>query len=195
MLSWDTGMAWQKDMQVTAEYNGAYFDKYVGYEDTEIANAINNGRIALVDKYVGRDGVLDIGIGSGEFIKKRSNTWGYDINPKAIDWLKSVKRWADTFAAFDAFTFWDVLEHIPNHDPYFRKIHSGAHLFTSLPIFKDLSRIRESRHYRPGEHLFYFTEWGFIAWMASHRFMLLEIADFETRAGRDNILSFAYVRD
>lgn len=181
-------------MQVTAKYDGAYFDKYVGYEDTEIANAINAGRIALVNKYVGPNaGVLDIGIGSGEFIKKRPNTWGRDINPKAIEWLKDNKRWG-SFAAFDAFTYWDVLEHIPDHGPYFRKMHSGSYLFTSLPIFKDLSRIRESRHYRPGEHLWYWTEWGFVQWMTNCSFDLLEIQDFETRAGRDNILSFAFVR-
>ena len=35
-------------------------------------------------------------------------------------------------------------------------------------------------------------ELGFVAWMALHSFELLERQDFETRAGRDSILSFAF---
>lgn len=188
------GVAYQRDMSHPVHYNGEYFDKYSHYEGTPIADAINAGRIALVDKYVGPDaGVLDVGIGSGEFIKKRPNTFGYDINPKAIAWLKETMRWAE-FATFDAFTFWDVLEHVETPDDYFRRIHPGAYLFTSLPIFDDLTRIRASKHYRPDEHLYYFTEDGFVDWMAKHRFKLLERADFETSAGREAILSFAFRR-
>lgn len=189
------GVAYQRDMAEQVHYNGAYFDKYVGYEDTPLAIRINDGRIALVNKYLGPAcGVLDIGVGSGEFIKKRPNTFGYDINPKAVEWLKQAMRWSDGFSAFDGFTFWDVIEHVENPDDYFRRIHAGAYLFTSLPIFDDLRRIRESKHYRPGEHLYYFTRDGFTDWMAAHGFRLLEIDDFETRAGREAILSFAFRR-
>ena len=54
--------------------------------------------------------------------------------------------------------------------------------------------IRDSKHYRPGEHLYYFTELGFAQWMARHGFELLEVSNFETKAGRDSILSFAFRR-
>lgn len=195
MLCEHQGVAYQRDMSQQVHYNGAYFDKYVGYEGTPLAHAINAGRVALVNKYVGADsGVLDVGVGSGEFIKSRPNTFGFDINPKAVDWLKASMRWADCFGAFEAFTFWDVLEHVETPDDYFGRIHDGAYLFTSLPIFEDLKRVRESKHYRPGEHLYYFTEAGFASWMARHGFRLLETDDFETRAGREAILSFAFRR-
>lgn len=189
------GFAYQRNMGKSVPYDAAYFDKYVGYEGAEIAKAINAGRVALVNKYVGPDKpVLDIGIGSGEFIKSRPNTFGTDINPKAIQWLKDRKRFSDSFAAFEGFTFWDVLEHVPDPNDYFRQIHKGAHLFTSIPIFTDLLLVRASRHYRPDEHYYYFTERGLVDWMKSHRFDLLDRQDFETRAGRDSILSFAFVR-
>jgi hypothetical protein len=190
------GVAYQRDMTQKVPYDAAYFDKYVGYEGQDIAVKINAGRVALVNHYVGAEApVLDIGIGSGEFIKSRPTTFGYDVNPKAIEWLKANRRWSDGFAAFDGFTFWDVLEHVeePAVD-YFRRMHSGAFLFTSVPIFRDLSRIRESRHYRPGEHLYYFTENGLIDWLGGYGFDLHEIARFETDAGRDSILSFAFRR-
>lgn len=187
------GFAYQHDMSVPVPYDAAYFDKYVGYEGADIARRINAGRVDLVNRHAGVSaGVLDIGIGSGEFIKSRPYTFGFDINPKAVEWLKSCMRWSDAFCAFTGFTFWDVLEHVETPDDYFRKIPDGSHLFTSLPIFTDLGRVRESRHYRPNEHFYYFTESGFVEWMKGHGFVLLERDDFETRAGRDSILSFAF---
>ena len=195
MLCEAHGVAYQRDMKIRVAYDSDYFDKCAGYEDQAIARVINAGRIALVNKYVGADaGVLDIGVGSGEFIKRRKNTFGYDINPAAIAWLKEIMRWTTSFVPFEAFTFWDVIEHVEEPGEYFRRIHDGGYLFASLPIFDDLTRIRESKHYRPGEHLYYWTESGFVDWMALHGFKLLERQDYETRAGRDSILSFAFQR-
>ena len=187
------GVAYQADMTVTASYDEAYFAKYKSYEGTEIAEAINSGRVAMVNKYVSPDaGILDIGCGSCEFIKARPNTFGFDINPAAVGWLKEHKRFSDTFGTFDGFTFWDVIEHVPVPEDYFRRIHDGAYVFVSIPVFSDLTKIRESKHYRPGEHLIYFSEKGFTDWMAEHGFQHLETQDFETAAGRDSILSFAF---
>src|SRR6185295_18228706 len=99
------------------------------------------------------------------------------------------------FYLFQGFTFWDVLEHIEEPERYFERMPDSAFAFLSVPIFGDLTAIRASKHYRPGEHLYYFTEEGLARWMAMHGFRLLERDDFETRAGRDNILSFAFRRD
>lgn len=195
MLCHHRGVAYQRDMSKLVAYDDAYFNKCLGYEDQEIAVAINAGRIDLVNKHIGIDGkVLDVGIGSGEFINKRPNTLGYDVNPRAIRWLKETDRFADNFDPFDGFTFWDVIEHIEDAEPYFRTMPIGSYLFTSIPIFTDLRKIRESRHYRPGEHLYYWTERGFVDWMAMHRFALIERQDYETVAGRDSIVSFAFRR-
>jgi hypothetical protein len=189
------GVAWQHDMTVTAAYDENYFDKCAGYEDKDIAVAINEGRIAMVDRHAGAPcDVLDIGVGSGEFVRKRPHTFGFDINPAATTWLKARGRWREDFEAFRAFTFWDVIEHVPEPETYFRRVPPGSVLFASIPVFVDLHRIRESRHYRPGEHLYYFTESGFTDWMALHGFEFLERADFETAAGRELILSFAFRR-
>jgi 2-polyprenyl-3-methyl-5-hydroxy-6-metoxy-1,4-benzoquinol methylase len=196
MLCRSRGIAYQRDMTITASYDAAYFNKCRGYEDQEIALKINAGRIALVDKYVGTGNVLDVGIGSGEFIKKRgANTFGYDINPAAIAWLKRAHRWSQDFSAFRTFTFWDVIEHVELPENYLRAIAPGSHLFASIPVFEDIGRVRESKHYRPGEHLYYWTEQGFVDWIALYNFRLLERQAFETEAGRDSILSFAFCRD
>ena len=187
------GFARQKDMNQKVRYDESYFNKCLGYENQQIANEINAGRILFVMRY--HDGmVLDIGIGSGEFIKKRGRTHGYDVNPKAVEWLKENGLYSDAFGGYSVFTFWDVLEHIEDHDFYFRHIKKGSYLFTSLPIFMDLNKIRESKHYRPGEHLWYWTEKGFVDWMFEKGFRFLEKRTFEIQAGREDILSFAFIR-
>lgn len=196
MLCRAHGVAWQQDMSSPVEYDDAYFDKYVGYEGKGIAKAINAGRVAIVNRYAGRDAItVDIGIGCGEFIKSRPATFGRDVNPKGIEWLRARNLWAENLRDFDAFTFWDVIEHIEDPISYFRQINVGAYLFTSLPIFGDLTRIRDSKHYRPNEHFYYWTAFGFVSWMQRYGFQLLDQQDFETRAGRDSILSFAFRRD
>src|SRR5688572_9066508 len=89
------GVAYQADMSVRVGYDEAYFNKCLGYEDQGIALAINRGRIELVARHVDPgEAVLDIGVGSGEFIKKRPNTFGYDINPVAEAWLRKEKLWS-----------------------------------------------------------------------------------------------------
>jgi hypothetical protein len=189
------GIAFQTDMTVRADYGADYFEKCAGYEDSAIATKINDGRIALVGRHLGhRPPVVDIGIGSGEFIKKRPNTFGTDVNPVALEWLRKNDRLAGALWEFPAFTFWDVIEHLPEPEDYFRQIQLRALLFTSVPIMKSLDVVRESKHYRPGEHLYYFTETGFVFWMRAHGFGLIEHATFEIDAGRDSIHSFAFKR-
>lgn len=194
MLCRDNGVAFQKDMTNLVAYDGAYYAKCASYEDQEIANKINAGRIALVNRRIGSQKCVDIGIGSGEFIKRRGNTYGFDVNPVAIEWLKRNDLWAERLDEFGAYTMWDVIEHVPEPDVYFKQIKLHAFLFTSIPIFTSLNVIRQSKHYRPGEHLYYWTEEGFIDWMGLHGFMLLEQEFFEIDAGRDSIFSFAFKR-
>lgn len=194
MLLPEQGMAYQRDQSQLVAYDDAYFQKCAGYEGQEIAEKINAGRIAMVDRHYGPGPLVDIGIGSGEFIRKRLWTYGVDVNPMAQRYLVNRGIWAYELRDFGAFTFWDVIEHLPDPTEYFGRIKDGSFLFTSIPIFEDLKRIRESKHYRPNEHLYYWTEAGFVAWMWLHRFELLERSDFETKAGRESILSFAFRR-
>lgn len=195
MLCREHGVAYQKDMTNLVCYDEAYYNRCLSYEDQEIALKINSGRIALVNKYVSPMGrVLDVGIGSGEFIKKRPHTFGCDVNPVAIEWLKRNDLWSQHLDEFAGCTFWDVIEHVPKPEQYLGQIRLHSYLFTSIPIFYGLGGIRLSKHYRPNEHLYYFEERGFVAWMAMHGFMLLETQDFEIQAGRESILSFAFKR-
>jgi 2-polyprenyl-3-methyl-5-hydroxy-6-metoxy-1,4-benzoquinol methylase len=202
MLCEPRGVAYQRDFSkrqpagVSAEGDN-YFDHYAALDGSEIGRRLHEERVAFVYRHIGEEhAVLDVGVGSGEFIRSRPNTIGFDVNPKALAWLADAGKLAGDIREFDAFTFWDVLEHVPEpHPSYFKRMRPGSWLFTSLPIFGDVKRIRESRHYKPGEHLYYWTEQGFIDWMAAYQFRLVETSTVETDIGRDSIVSFAFCRD
>lgn len=192
----DRGIAYQADMSAKVSYDAGYFNKCASYEDKEIALKINAERIALVKRWFGDGPVVDIGIGSGEFIKKRgANTFGFDVNPVAGDWLRDKGLWREDFSGFKAFTFWDVIEHVEDPHLYFQSAQKGSYLFTCLPVVRDVGKIRGWKHYRPREHLYYWTRESFINWMALYGFRLLETHNRETEAGRDDIASFAFCRD
>lgn len=188
------GVAYQRDREHIICYDEPYYAKCSSYAGQEIARKLNAGRVALVQRHYGAAPAVDIGIGSGEFIKTRGNTWGRDVNPVAIEWLKRNDLWAQHLDCFGAFTFWDVIEHIETPEQVLREIPLHGFAFFSIPVFDDLRRVRESKHYRPGEHLYYWTADGFAMWMRAQGFLLLEMTDFETKAGRESIMSYAFKR-
>jgi len=194
MLCRQHGIAYQRDRSHIVAYDEDYYNKCLSYEDQEIARKINTGRINLVADWFGTGKVVDIGIGSGEFMKLRPNTYGYDINPVAIEWLKRNDLWAQRLNEFGAHTYWDVIEHLSDPERYLQHVPLHGFVFASMPLFQDLDSIRKSKHYRPGEHLYYWTVDGFADWMTLHGFMMLDRQTFEIVAGRDSIYSFAFKR-
>jgi hypothetical protein len=193
------GVAYQRDMTAQIKYDGRYLSKIASY-DRRIAANVNAGRVALVARHAG-DGasLLDWGAGDGSFLFA-AGSWGFDakgfdVIRVAADSLLSIGMFDDDPALFDVVTAWDVIEHMEDPGLFLRRIARGALLCCSVPIFTDLSAVRSSKHYRPGEHLLYFTDDGFVSWMAQYGFRLLERSDHETRAGRDSIGAFAFRRD
>lgn len=194
LLALDDGVAWQRNQAKLVPYDQSYFDKCSAYASDPIAQAVNAARVDFIDKHFGSGVLCDVGIGDGAFLMLRGDTWGCDVNPYAEAWLKRNDRWAHFPGEFEAFSFWDVLEHVPTPQEYFDRMTQGSYLFVSIPVFDDLRNIRASKHYRPGEHLYYFTLNGFIRWTAMHGFFLL---DSEPEQGRESIMRFAFekVRD
>jgi hypothetical protein len=133
-----SGIAWQPDPQPII-YDEAYFDKYVGYEGTDIAHDINYARMLTVFELLGDrfdprsdapDTLVDVGIGSGEFLSylierhgrgHHLTLYGYDVNAAGVEWLRERDLFCDIYhpagafsrAAVPVVTAWDVSEHIP----------------------------------------------------------------------------------
>lgn len=179
-------------------YDDDYFNTYVEREKTEIGKKLNEFRINLVNEYI-KGKVLDIGIGSGFFIRERRNCLGYDICPRAIDYLKSKNLWYDPYEIdqidhnIKGVTFFDSLEHINKPGLLLNRL-NNQHVFISMPIFKNLDHILKSRHFKPKEHCYYFTMQSLLNYMKTYSYEIIKIQDDETRIGRENIVTFTFRR-
>ena len=194
----DLTVAYQRDMSASVDYGQDYFSKYTSYEDTDISKRLNNFRTSITSKYC--NSVLDVGIGSGEFIKKYKNkAFGYDINPYAIKILKQkniyVDPYLDNLEGIDGFTMWDVLEHIKNPDILLNKIPKTKIVIVSIPIFDNILKVKQSKHYRPNEHYYYYTISGLINFFDQMKYTIIEVSDQESVCGRESITSFVFRKD
>lgn len=171
-------------------YGDDYFDKYVEYAKTDLGKKLTDQRRKLVDRFFTGD-VVDVGVGSGAFVAARPNTYGYDVNPKAIRWLRERNCWAVPNDV-EAVSCWDTLEHIP--DPAILLEAVDKWVFCSLPIFWSVDHVMRSKHFRKDEHFWYWTEKGFRNWMEAQGFELIHHCEIETLLGREDIHSFVFKR-
>lgn len=171
-------------------YDQSYFNKYVSYEGSEICTELNNSRVDLVKTY-SSDYVLDIGIGSGSFIKAHGKAYGYDINPAGVAWLKERDLYMEP-KQVHAVTFWDSFEHIRNPADILSEV-TGL-VFMSIPLFNGVNHILRSKHFRKDEHYWYFTQTGLITYMSNLGFLMLESNRMESDIGREDIGSFVFKR-
>lgn len=199
LVYFDGGMAIQKDRTNSIDYDQDYFEKYASYEGTPIAIAINQSRVAFTERFC-KKALLDIGVGSGEFIKfsKKLKVYGFDINPLGVDLLKSSDLYVNPYEQVPedvgGWTFWDSLEHFAEPQDILTLIKAGQSAFISIPIFHDVLKVKEWKHYRPNEHFYYFTFRGMVNYMQQSGFKLLDYNDEEIIAGRQDILTFAFQR-
>ena len=173
------------------DYSGPYFEKYKALDDTPMGEALTRARVEMVARHC-QSGVVDIGIGGGRFVTE-ADCWGYDVNAEAVAWLKARNRYFDIYAnATEAICCWDSLEHIPEPEQLLAQV--GEWVFVSMPIYLNQWDCLRSKHYKPGEHLWYWTQSGLIAWFARQGFGCVEVNEKESELGREGITSFAFRR-
>jgi hypothetical protein len=176
-------------------YDQEYFDRFGRDAQSFIGRALMAARVAFVAQHCSGP-LVDIGIGAGAFIEARAltaPTYGYDVNPAGVGWLKDRGLWVDPYIAdHHAISLWDVLEHIQDYPALLANVRQW--LFVSLPIFRDVDHAMTSKHFRPTEHCWYFTKAGLLWAMRREGFELVEENTMETELGREDIGSFAFRR-
>lgn len=180
---------------VTGQYGAAYWDKYVAYSRTDLGVSLTKARVDVARTFCGSGSLVDIGIGCGQFVKTRGPaTFGYDVNETAIRWLLDEGRWLDPWATDpENISCWDSLEHLARPHELISRVKSRV--LVSLPIFKDKAHVLRSKHFRPDEHFWYWTETGFQNWMRKLGFAQEFKSDMETMLGREDIMTFVFRRD
>lgn len=197
-LEWDeqTGIGKLELPKTESVYDKSYWDKYQALKQTPIGKALTKSRIELVKKYVSSPkDVIDIGIGNGQFVEEYG-CWGTDINPHAIEWLKSINKYStyDEDYGHKWFTMFDAMEHIYEEDlvKMFEYNHEG--IILSMPIYESFNHCTESKHMleRTTEHCLHFTVRGIIGFMEKYNYKCLEVSSIETILGREDIKSFVF---
>ena len=192
------GLLWREDLGIgylkleEMPYDEAYFEKYVGYAQTEFGIELNKARVDLVEKYCPIGSLVDVGIGSGQFMESIGG-YGFDINPIAVKMLEDNGRIFNPFCSpVDCATFWDSLEHIADISYILKNVKKFC--FVSIPIYKDLQHVLSSKHYRPDEHAWYHTDEGFKLFMDAHGFSVVTQNTMETDLGREGIGTYVLCR-
>lgn len=192
LWSEDLGYGWHSGPPIS--YDAGYFEHYRTLDKQPMAAALTRARIDLVSKFVEPNDTLDIGIGGGRYVLE-SGGMGFDVCPEARSWLISQGRFGDVYSSqvyLHAVTCWDSLEHIPEPEKLLERV--SGWLFVSMPIYTGLADLLASKHYKPGEHLHYWTFKGFVTWCMAQGFELMEVNHAETELGREGITSFAFKR-
>lgn len=175
-------------------YDDDYWENYrrLSADPTGIGAQLTSYRKSFVSKHLSDLSChCDVGIGSGEFVEA-ARCWGYDVNPAAIKWLNDERRYGDPYQErFESLSFWDVLEHIDDPQPI---LEATDHVFVSLPIHQSLESCLTSKHLKPNEHIWQFTDRGFCNFMKLFGFSLVDKGDGETRAGREAIQTYYFNR-
>jgi hypothetical protein len=191
-LIWDTEAGYGFHPEPAMEYSGSYFAKYVQMDQTPMGFQLTRARCDLVERHYHGVDIIDIGIGGGAFCIE-SGSYGYDVSQEAVDWLKERNIYRNPYEhKCAAITCWDSLEHVS--DPVQLVQCASKYVFVSMPIYQDREHCVNSKHFKPGEHLHYWTHDGLIDWFARLGFVCMETNDEETKLGREGIGSFVFKR-
>ena len=191
-LIWDTEAGYGFHPEPAMKYDGDYFQKYMEMDNTPMGYVLTEARCDLVSQHYKGDNLIDIGIGGGAFCLSHG-CYGYDVSEQAVTWLRDGGMYRNPYkAGCEAMTCWDSLEHVL--DPVALVQCASKYVFVSMPIYQDREHCVNSKHFKPGEHLHYWTHDGLIDWFARLGFVCMESNDIETQLGREGIYSFVFRR-
>ncbi len=190
-LEWFDDLGYGKHSAPPIDYNDGYFDNYLALDKTKMGVDLTAARVDFVTKY-SRHKPIDIGIGGGIFCKEM-NCNGFDISTESVRWLIDNNKYIDPYSArVESITCWDSLEHIPDIGALLSQVKQWV--FCSIPIFENEAHCLKSKHYKPGEHIWYFTHEGLERFMIGHGFKLYEYNNKEVVLGREGVRTYAFNR-
>jgi len=174
-------------------YDDEYEEDFRQKGLTELGKQINKSRVDLVEEFEQGE-LLDFGCGAGTFIRMRGQerTSGFDVMKGTVKWLKEVGIYKDPLCYSGSLCFWDSLEHL--NRPDLAVLNSTRFVFISMPVYEDAQRLLRSKHFKPNEHIWYWTRAGLTAWMHELGFDRVRTTWVERDLGREGVCSFAFKR-
>jgi len=190
----------QHPLEITAEYNYEYVhDRYESYPTTDAMSHLRLGFVRAFHPKPGR--LLDVGYGNGSFLKVAERagyeTFGNDVHGCGEKF--GIREVNLNGAVWDVVTFFDSLEHFSSLELPRHVCSQASTVIVSVPaIPEDEKDIPGWKHYRPGEHLHYFTRQSLDAFMhpkVRKGCLNLEDTIRGDRGGQWNVMTAAFVKD
>lgn len=203
----------------TAEKLSEYYksDDYISHTDSKktlfdkvyqlVKSIMLKKKIGLLENYFPQKGrVLDIGAGTGDFLKAAKNsgweTHGAEPNKKARELARQkeiiLNEHTESFpdSNFDAITMWHVLEHVPDLEKQLQEIDrllkKDGTIFVAVPNFKSF----DAEHYQEfwaaydvPRHLWHFSKTSISKLFKKVNFELEEIVPLKFDAYYVSLLS------
>jgi hypothetical protein len=172
-------------------YNLDYFEKMLRQNSATAQEIAEKRWRFILDSSCNQEikTVLDYGSGVG---------WFRAFRPENIRTVHTfdIGKYPQTgisLMVYDVVTFWDVLEHIKDFrdiEPILRLANNVACSLPMLPKEKD---ILKWKHFKPGEHLHYFSKPMLVTLMAKYGFKWQQCESIECPP-RQDILSFYFTK-
>jgi hypothetical protein len=176
-LERECGLIWATDRITTQTYDAAYVaERYDKYPTTQLMSELRASLVETVlllhdslpraSQKVNKGALLDVGYGNGSFIREASQRgWraaGSDVNPTPYPGVERrglPLHCTQRELAYQVITFWDCLEHFEELDQVREIANATEWIVLSFPNPPEDFPIHPDtwKHYRPGEHHFYFT--------------------------------------
>lgn len=162
---------WQYPSEIRAKYDQDYVaSRYDAYSTTESMSWL---RLGLVRAFVDGGRLLDIGYGNGSFIKvaEKANFEAFGADVHGLGERYGVTEAPINKGKWDVVTLFDSLEHFDDLS-VIKAINSTfivvstPHRPSNFPTFLDW------KHFRPGEHLHYFSKMSLSMLFPSHELVL-----------------------
>lgn len=191
---------WQTGLKITAVYDANYVhSRYDAYPTTE---AMSYLRLGFVKAFARNGRILDVGYGNGSFLKKAAkagfSAFGNDVHGADYG-IQEVPLDEAANGSWDVVTFFDSLEHFSDLALPRTLAQRARTIVISIPCRPEEFPSRlEWRHYRPGEHLHYFSRYSLELFFASHH-AVASRSDVEDTirgklpSGEQNILTMAFI--
>lgn len=173
------------------KYDPMYFHKSY-CNNNYFSNDVRENRKKFVEKFDNLENCFEYGCGPIPLDKKKLNGYYDPFVPEFSYFDIDKYKFANTLLIFD------VLEHLIDLRNILRSI-PFKQLITTIPIvpdeiFKDFSKLKTWKHYKPDEHIWYFTKLGFEEMIESCGWYIFEMTENCECPPRSDVFSYCLRR-
>lgn len=167
----------ETDLKAKVLYDNNYLSTYIHHTTCGEMSAVRAG-VALILPNMTCGKILDIGYANGSFLKAMErigfDVYGIDVHGQDMG-IREVSF--DSLDVYELVTFFDSLEHF--EDLALPQKLKAKNVIVSVPMRPDffLTSPEKWKHYKPGEHLHYFSptsldvfmhKWGYEKFFCGH---------------------------